>query len=769
MTITVALARAAGRPAGLLLLAVAALGLAGCEGDSLAQGEPGDPGSPGQPGEPGGPAFRSAAEAEFINAEITAVTVPDDGQPVVNVRLTDEEGRLLARLPADSIRFVLARLEPGVTGNSTTWHAITRRTEEFPGTPPPSPPDFVTGTGPTNQGYTETGTEGTWVDNLNGTYEYKFAASLTDDPEIDYDPSLPHRVGLEIRTSPILSPENIPANNPTYTFRPSTGAVLQDSGREIVDNDTCNACHDRISAHGEARVDLEYCAMCHESFSFDAQTGNSLDLKVMIHKIHAGMQLPSVEAGGVYGIYGFRNNFQDFSEINFPQDLRNCQVCHEESDPETPQASNWRMVANSEVCGSCHDNVNFRTGLNHGGVAATNDQCLSCHGPDSSIQNGELRISVVHVDPVREASARFEYQVLDVMNTAPGEFPTVTIRVVDPTDGDAPYDILAPSGPFQQPASSLVVDIGWSTRPDFTNTGSGSATATTGTPAQPIRVDAKATAVPHPSIQGAFQVTAATPIPLDAIGSGSALLEGHPAVDINGDGVADTIPVVADGETFAITDASPVPYRDIVAIEKCNDCHGQLTAHGNNRTGNIELCAVCHNPNATDINRRVAGSECEAVTGTLDDQTVDLKVMIHAIHAGPMANYMVCGFRNSGHDYSDLVYPGSLNNCQGCHLEDTYYPPASNEALATTIDAGPDLSTPLGDTAVSPASAACASCHTSDSARVHMQLNGGTFDAIKTAESTIPAAPVETCSICHGPGGVADVEDVHGFQQFMDN
>ena len=46
-----------------------------------------------------------------------------------------------------------------------------------------------------------------------------------------------------------------------------------------------------------------------------------------------------------------------------------------------------------------------------------------------------------------------------------------------------------------------------------------------------------------------------------------------------------------------------------------------------------ERCATCHNPNATDINRRVAGSNCEVVTGTLDDQSIDLKYMVHAIHA----------------------------------------------------------------------------------------------------------------------------------------
>ena len=191
------------------------------------------------------------------------------------------------------------------------------------------------------------------------------------------------------------------------------------------------------------------------------------------------------------------------------------------------------------------------------------------------------------------------------------------------------------------------------------------------------------------------------PIPSGATGSGSALLEGRPAVDLNGDGTFETLAVNSVGKTFAITDATPVPYRQVVDIAKCNDCHEELTLHGNNRTGNTELCATCHNPNATDINRRVAGSNCEAVTGTLDDQTIDFKFMIHAIHAGARAGYKVCGYSNTGYDFSHVVYPGKLDNCEGCHLADTYYPPDSSTAIATTIDAG-DRTTPLGDIAITP-------------------------------------------------------------------
>jgi OmcA/MtrC family decaheme c-type cytochrome len=750
----------------LALTGAAALLLAACTGGSDNTGPQGPDGPEGPPG--GGVPPGAVASATSLQARINRAVVGQDGRPVVDVFIADQTGRPVTGLPAGNIRFVVARLEPAANGKSSTWHAMTRRIEAFPGSPAPTPADRVTGTGPTNQGYTETGTAGTWVDNRDGTYRYTFRYNARSDAGIPYDAGLPHRVGLEIRTSPNVTAQNLPANNPTYTFVPATDTKLEQSGREIVDNDTCNACHDNLVFHGGARFDLKYCAMCHDSYSFDAQSGNSLDLKVMIHKLHAGETLPSVEAGGFYGIFGFGNVFTNLGEIVYPQDKRNCTTCHEETDTDTPQASNWRLTVNRETCSSCHDTVNFATGANHGGVAATDDTCTACHGPTAQLAN--LRVERAHQIPEQLAAAKFKYEVLAVANSAPGEFPTVTIRVVDPTNGNAPYDIRAANGPFQNSSASLRVEVAFSTRPDFTNTGSGSApTATTGTPAQPIAIDFKANGVADPAFPGAFSATAAQAIPATAIGSGSALLEGRPALDVNGDGTLERLPVAAAGLAFAITDATPVAYRKIVDIEKCNDCHQEVTLHGNSRTGNAELCATCHNPNATDINRRVAGSSCESVTGTLDDQTIDLKVMIHAIHAGSLAGYKVCGFNNTGYDFSNVRYPGRLNNCEGCHLPDTYYPPAAGAALATTFDAG-DRSTPLGDIAVSSGAAVCTSCHTSGEARLHMEINGAAFSAVKDADSRTPGAPLETCGVCHGKGtGPADVATAHGVGQFLYN
>lgn len=378
--------------------------------------------------------------------------------------------------------------------------------------------------------------------------------------------------------------------------------------------------------------------------------------------------------------------------------------------------------------------------------------------------------------PAVEAAQKFKYQVVSVQNTAPGEFPLVTIKVTDPTNADAPYVISQAGGPYTFGNSSLRVDIAYSVAPDFTNVGSGSAGATTGTPGQPFGIDFKTVATQN--ADGTYTKAATVAIPATATGSGSAILEGRPVVAVNG--VNTQLAVQASGLAFKITDATATARRAPVAISKCNDCHKQLSLHGANRTDNTELCATCHNPNATDVNRRVLTStgtvsgtanSCVGVGGP-DDQTIDFKVMVHAIHAGGTRGagneYKVCGFNNTGYDFSHITYPGDLANCEGCHAAGSYYP--STTLIPVTTGAGADRSVATDDIATTGNSAACGACHTSGISKLHMEQNGGVFDTqfIKNADGT-PVNTVETCVLCHGSGRSSDVKSAHGVGDFKFN
>jgi OmcA/MtrC family decaheme c-type cytochrome len=740
----------------------AVLGLVGCEGDEGRDGSAGPDGPGGQPG-PTGPTGPTGPGTTLPPVSIASTTLaaivpfitdvdvpPDTGRPVVQFAVADEQGRPLTQLAPANVSFAMARLAVDGVGQSF-WQSITTRTEEagsgdWPGTEPQS------------QGTTEPGTAGTLVDNGDGTYTYTFGTDIRAVPGLDYQGDLVHRIGIEIRNYPAAA--SLHKSNSPYTFVPATDTRLAQSGREIVDDDDCEQCHDQLEFHGGVRTDTQYCVVCHNPTSADAQSGNSVDFAVMIHRIHAGASLPSVQAGGRYVIYGRGNTAHDYSGIHFPADVRECQTCHEEGDADTPQASNWRTQPSIRACGSCHDDVNWQTGLHHAGIVATDAECSACHGPQSS---SELNPAEVHFVPERRAAEQFAYELVQVSNTGPGETPSVTFRVGNPMDGTA-WNIQS-AAPFTQctgGASRLAIDIAWPTSPDYHNQGSGLA------PAQPIQLNPLTACggTSTANADGTFTVTSTVPIPASATGTAAVALEGHPALDATGDGAVERIPVRNVHAFAPITDAEAVPRRQVVDIERCDQCHGVLSIHGNNRTDDVQVCAMCHNPNATDVGRRVAGSACVSELGA-DDESIDLKYMIHAIHAG---NTNVCGFGNTAIRFDAVVYPGHLGNCEGCHLPDTYYPvdatPGSG-VQPTTFDAGnPAVLT--DDRAVTPNSSACSGCHDAAEARTHMELNGGSFTATKTETGALASGTIETCSVCHGSGRLADVRDAHQVDLYSD-
>lgn len=735
-----------------LFLLLAAASLAGCEGDTGSAGAQGPQGPAGPQGPTGQPGPSNAVPVQSadpkINVEVQSVMAPAGMPPTVEFSLTDDLGRGLSGLPAANISFILAQLTPGTAGASSEWQAyMTRSSAGIPNA----------------QATTESATDGVYVDNSDGTYSYTFAQALGDyagGPV--FDESKTHRLGIEIRTNRGgFLPENIPANNAPYDFVPAGG--MPSFSRLIVDNDTCNTCHDNLEFHGEARFDVEYCVTCHNPSSIDGDTvsepwGGSVDMKTMIHKIHYGEEL----ANGYY-VVGFGGSVHDYSDVVFPQDVRNCTTCHNESDQNTPEASNWRLVANRDACGSCHDDIDWANAGHPGGFTFSDDtQCLDCHGPNATINGGAAQTAEAHRLVLQEREAEFMYEILSMTNTAPGQTPEASIRVVNPEDGSA-YDINDPAGPFQIGRARIRMDIAWTTE-DIGNVDPNDDLArspTDGAPFAPIEIDFQSGATNDGN--NVFTKAASQPIPTGITGSGLAALEGRAAVDI--DGSIQTLPVAAALFPFAITDAEAESRRSVVDIGKCNDCHQNLALHGDNRSGNTEVCSTCHNPNATDIDKRVTASECVDVLGT-DDQSIDLKYMIHGIHAG---NIGVCGYQNSAHPYFDVVYPGRLNNCEGCHEANTYYPVDPATVIATTVDAGADRSTLTDDVAISPNTAVCSSCHTGTLAAEHMKQNGGDFSAAKNEDGSLISSGVETCAICHGPGGSADVKEAHGVGEFLFN
>ncbi len=771
------------------------LSLGGCSGSQGQQGPAGDQGPPGPP------VVRGSATS--LQVEVTGVTI---GQPsTVAFKVTDQEGYGYAGIPVAALQVTVAQLVPGSNGDTSHWQNYINKVEQPDGVGP--------GTVPQVQATTDSG--GTLTDNADGTYVYTFGTDLTQvatPVAVTFDSKLTHRVALALSTSSTYGLP--PANNAIYTWQPSTGdrdctetapgtaCTEQIDHRDIVDLASCNSCHNQLAMHGGSRKDVRMCVTCHNPGSTDANSGNTVDFRVLIHKLHEGKDLPSVVAGGDYAIWGYKDEKSDFSTVEFPQDIRNCTKCHDPANPNTPDAVNYSAAPSIQACGACHDDVNFAAGEDGGhpgGVVTDNSQCTVCHSEDRIAGSVEESHSI----PAKVTGTHYQFHIVSISHTAPGQFPVVKYSVTDPTAHDSAYNVLSTtdlrwacvSGNLSAQCndgvnvtkgggSRLGIDIAWNNA-DYTNASAGTAVATG--PSQALKLDgllvnANNTA-PVSNGDGTFTVTSLVAIPADATGSGTAVLEGHPAGDYDGDGsYTDRVPVTSAVSYFPITDSSAVARRVVIKVGNCEKCHDQLSVHGSNRTlasaseiaaGGLTnvpyLCVACHNPRDTDVGHHLT----DAPDG-LTEQSVDFKVMIHGIHGSGVemgsTNIRQPGIVVSGTDFSTMAFPGIVARCDTCHLStlqgdsvSTYQVPLASNVLSTTVSSGdasaPSIASQLDDLVTTPTAAVCSSCHNDPTAEAHMGQTGGALFSVPVGSVT-----VETCSVCHGPGTIADLDVVHGIK-----
>ena len=752
--------------AAMLGLLVACGGGGG--GDRAAGVEPGPPASgpvdPPPPVTPEPPAPSPYAQAEQLLVTITSVSLNASNILTVEFQLTDGAGTAIIDLAANNVRFTLSKLRASPLGNMTgTWQSYINRVEA-----------------PDSWGVPDIGTEGRlqasyecgrncnpdhFTNNGDGTYSYTFELSLDAIPadilaqaaaeglDLSFEPDRTHRVAMQFDGN-----SNTTAN-PFYDWVPATGATSGIFNMDIAATANCNNCHDPLGIHGGNRREMQYCVTCHNPGSTDAQSTNTVDMKVMIHKIHRGAGLPSVAAGGKYSIFGYRGSEHDYSTLHYPQDIRNCVNCHAGTATGagrddlvlTAQGDNWSEYASGAACGSCHDSEGAQGHIN----GKDDAECASCHSTSGFAGS----IADSHRNLVAEAADTFEAEILGVSSTMPGENPVVTFQIRNPQTG-APYDIK--NDPVFAPFS-VRIGVAWNTQ-DYTNTGNG------GDNASNAQTDAIMASTDNGD--GTYSVTMPVAIPdgsaapgIAATGSGAATIEGHPAMDVDGDGEAENIPLTNVHAFFSIDEADgiAVERRTSVELASCNSCHGTLSIHGSNRTDDIDGCVTCHNARNTDKRVRLIASD--PPTDSKDEESIDFKTMVHGIHAaGIRENALeVVGYRGfSTHRYDEehVHYPGDLSNCTACHTDDGFKLPPSAGVLGTTIDTGADIADPSDDVVVTPTAAICSSCHDDAVSKAHMETTGGA-NFSTTQQAIDDGVVVESCSVCHGAGHPFDVGQVH--------
>jgi OmcA/MtrC family decaheme c-type cytochrome len=635
----------------------------------------------------------SADEFSFVrpgfNITVNSLTINADRKAVVDLSFTDDAGQPLDRAgnvtPGTlSTSFILAWYDGGMR----QYTAYTTRKQTSP----------ITGVTATQAG-TDSG--GSYQDLDIGHAIYTFGTAL---PE-GYDITKTHTLGIYatrdlINVAGGFFTKNYYANV-EHDFRPD-GAAVTDVWN-LLSNEACNTCHNPLSAHGGARRDVKLCVLCHQPQTTDPDTGNTVDFKVMIHKIHRGEELPSVQAGTPYQIIGFQQSVNDYSTVVFPQDIRNCTTCHRAD--LAPGAVSWYTNPSAAACTSCHDDVDLTTGMNHGPGPQPDSSCAGCHRPQGD-QEWDVSILGAHTVPTKSTQLKgVKAEIASVTNTAPGQNPTVLFNITQNDGTPIP------------PSAFTTVNTDGSTSSGLNVIMSGPTTDYSIPPQIRERADGATASGANSSY------TFMTAIPADATGTWGFSIEARLTVPLN---PAPRDTTTARDSAFnpvfyaPVTDSEAVPRRMVVDIASCNKCHDKLAFHGANRLNPLE-CVFCHNPNMHDDQD--------------PPESLDFKRLIHKIHRGENLTQTYLAF-------NDVRFPGDLRACASCHTGDSQQIPESAPAGRLPTDTPRDWYSPQLPTA-----AACLACHDTQAAAAHAFVMTAPFG--------------EACATCHGPDAEFSVDKMH--------
>ena len=669
-----------------------ATGAAGPQGSAGAQGPAGQQGSQGPAGPQG--LQGAVAAAPDLKSTITKVTINADRRPVVTFTLTDSKGAPLKIADLDGEpRFGIAYLK--VDASTGLSQYVNYYTTTVKGNP-------YTVNGVTKQPALASATQpnldpiGKFTDNGNGVYTYTFNQTLP----ADYTATDTHLLAGQITRG-----GRTYVANPIYFFVPAGGAVTVN--RLAAQTATCNQCHDPLALHGGTRREFNLCQICHTPQNTDPESGNVVDLKVMIHKIHNGNNLPSTKNGTTYQIIGYRQSYFNFSEVAFPDDVRNCTKCH-----NGPQGDMYKTSPNRAACGSCHDDVDFATGKNHpGGTQTSDSSCKLCHSATMT-QEFDASVPGAHVIPKRSSQLPGVNITVKVSNTAPGQKPIVVFNIKD-KKGNAiePTKMTSIAFILAGPTTDYAV------RFYETNVQQAGKTISVG--------------------NGNYQYNFTNAIPTNSSGTGTYALATQaykaynltaPSARINKASLLNVRDVEFNDVVYVpVTDAKAVARRTVVDLKNCQACHTKIDfIHGTARQ-NTELCVLCHNPTFT------AAPPTGSPNGTAR-VPIDFKYMIHRIHEG---EEQTVPYKFSRYDFSEVLFPGDLRNCAKCHVTGSNTLP---------MKSGVQGSVAIKTT--SPVTTVCSSCHDTTAAAGHMDIN--------TSQKG-----VETCNVCHAEGREVAISKAH--------
>ncbi|HWI83772.1 OmcA/MtrC family decaheme c-type cytochrome [Ramlibacter sp.] len=742
---------------------------------------------------------------------VPAVTV--NSPPKVNFAVFSD-GKVVPSVAVGSVSFALAKLVPGTNGEPDKWVNYVYRTEvATAGVGPNGTPALASALqATTDPKQTDAAlAAGQLVYNQDGYYTYTFRADVKDPAwtatvgttkystgGVAFEPGRTHRIAIQLDYKNAAG--TLVRVNPYFDFTIDANGksvpVGASATRKMVDIATCNTCHDKLALHGGGRVDTQYCVLCHNTGTTDANSGNNLALSTMVHKIHAGQVL--AEKGEHYTIWGYGNSKHDYSEVGFPQPIRNCAVCHDGSNPKTPQGDNWKSVPSKQACLSCHQTnatsgfytthiTTLKLGATPDGIS--NSTCASCHGANSPL-------SADKVHWVQELANAGNYQAkIDSVSlkkaataTATGLL-TVKYSVVNPKTGAA-YDLRegCAAAATTDSAGASIVGCNSNYRWD--------AVLPPALPGKPtdkfgmftvylgvenlagVTADDVTATASYPAYRGVdsatHQYTADITIPAGAKGNARVMLIGAVSErrldPVTRNPIGAVPPTTNEDLAYvpvknAITNVniatggtSSAPRRQIVSNDGCNNCHAilglpmgaQTVGFHKGHRNNADGCAICHNANQAGGYTLMTDGSTGPVTGDSQlaagntsaflHESYQAKRFVHGIHYGEKRNYPFTHCMNVGGEYNkdgtNKVAGGPSLGAATCVNQ---YPGVTDNFTAEVAYPG-DLK-------------ACSNCHVNDSWKQDKSVLG-TVVFKQTGKTNmldwqVLSPKAATCTGCH--------------------
>lgn len=454
-------------------------------------------------------------------------------------------------------------------------------------------------------------------------------------------------------------------------------------------------------AYSRNLVTIETCNSCHSDLSFHGSKYNQVETCVSCHNSKKVSDPANI----------FPQMIHSKHLTGFPQSTSHCQTCHADN-PELAEQQNWHRVPTMQACGACHTQINFPAGEGHP-VQVDNSNCVACH-------NSEWTASVHSDEAQTTALAQFSPSITSASMDATGTV-TVAVKLINPTTGNV-YNESADKLKF---INDLRIYANWGTSFDYSTSDANS-----------IKL---LESLPVSGANGTYTYTISgliVPVGTETDQGGLAIqgrvcAKDKVLVDCSTE-LAEVLEIKSSHSYFDMSALSSEGRRTVVSNATCGNCHGdqKLNIHGS-RNDLEGQCQLCHNANML--------ADPTAVNPATT--SFDFKQLIHGIHTSQFAGF------------ESLNYPGEIGNCAQCHVKDA----AGISTVALPLNAAVQPLALTNGTFTSPIAAVCSNCHSSDDTHNHMTQQGAVFAGTK-ADAT---AGIESCTVCHGQGSVADVLKVH--------